>query len=185
MSTGVEKMPVSAVISLSETQMAGSNGHQMVPRTLGQVFRDYRQSKGRAWTQGFVAKRAGLHVSSVVKVERDRPEVTAETKERVAAALGVPLAALKAEVATPSPHVGNSTVDLPIRTRHTTDTPLGHSVVTRGEIEEKADMYNADRVATIAAVLTMNPRQISDIRRHIEIMLLRDQMDASPGKARG
>jgi transcriptional regulator with XRE-family HTH domain len=189
--TGVEEIPVYAVVSLPSGERARYNGHQMVPRTLGKIFRDVREAKGPAWTQGFVAKKAGLHVSSVVKVEKDRPEVTAETKAKVAAALGTTLEALRAEVtapldaAKPTRRVGNSTVDLPFRTRHTTDIHLGRSEMARSDTEENVEMYNADRVAVIATLLTMSQTQVRELRRHQELMLLKDSLEATPGKARG
>jgi hypothetical protein len=87
--------------------------------------------------------------------------------------------------AKPTTGVGISTVDLPFRTVHTTDIPLGRSVMAAGEEEEKDDMYNADRVALIATVLTMTPAQVRGVREYADLMLLKGSMEAAPGKARG
>jgi hypothetical protein len=131
-------------------------------------------------------------VSSVVKVEKDRPEVTAETKAKVAAALGTTVEALRSEVtgpidaAKPTSGVGNSTVEILSRTRHTADIPLGGRPEASGSDEqENVEMYNTDRVAVIATLLTMTPAQVRGVREYAEFVLAKDALGASPGKMRG
>jgi transcriptional regulator with XRE-family HTH domain len=174
--TGVEKMPLAVSVSPVVCVGTGYNAPRMALLTLGKVFRLRREEKGPAWTQGYVARRAGLHVSSVVKVEKDRARVTIETQEKIAAALGTTLEALRAEVATSSAGVESSTVDLGKRTRYTPATPQPVLEMSTGEDKEKAvreftiedlfpywtDLDDRQRQAVIAVAATMVQRSHRD-----------------------
>jgi hypothetical protein len=85
--------------------------------------------------------------------------------------------------AKPTTGVGNPTVDLPFRTRHTNDTPLADPVRPEGEEQENVEMYNTDRVALIATVLAMTPEQVRGVREYAEF--LKGSRDDARGKARG
>lgn len=114
--TGAEKMPLDPAECGAGADERGYNEPRMAPPlTLGHVFRLHREAKGRAWTQRFLAQRAGLHLSTIVKVEKDHPSVTDETKARVAGALGTTLDELKSQVSyvdTPSAQESRRTHDL-------------------------------------------------------------------------
>jgi transcriptional regulator with XRE-family HTH domain len=60
--------------------------------TVGDFIRKFRQTKG--WKQKQLAQRAGVDVSSVIRLEKQSDKSERSTIDRVAKALGVPLSRL-------------------------------------------------------------------------------------------
>jgi transcriptional regulator with XRE-family HTH domain len=179
--TGDREMPVFASVSLSDGWASGYNGHPMVPpRTLGQVFRAVRKAKGAAWTQTFVAKRAGFNKSTVNKIETDKPRVTDETKERVASVLGVTLDELKRSM-----HgVESPTVDVVKRTRNTSVVPLGAEETPTGERTEKDMRDDPDLEALLGHWRRLDFDQKGELLMFARKLAHRARVDP-PGKALG
>lgn len=59
-----------------------------LPETVGKRIREYRKQKN--WTQEQLAEAASLHYSYIGGVERGDLNISLETLEKIAAALGVP-----------------------------------------------------------------------------------------------
>jgi DNA-binding XRE family transcriptional regulator len=150
-----EKHGAIVFASLPGSASDGYNGHAMpLGMTLGKVFRHHRELKGRIWTQRHLAKQAGLHLSTIVKIENDDPSVGLETKTRVATVLGTTLDRLTADV-THTPHgVGNPSdpvlVRYALRTRLPQAIPPLDQPDSLGE-KESGSMRDGPQLETLSA----------------------------------
>ena len=185
-----------AGLSASEPGQIGVNFDVPVSRplrTFGRVLQDAREAKGRAWTQKYVAKQAGLNHFSVSKAETDKPKITVDTYGKICRVLGTTIEAIVADMdpqaALPesiraflgqAATDGNSAVRSSNRTRYTQATPIASEATIPGEAD--ADMQNDPELATL---LTYWRRLELNQRDELVLTAIRLHRDQRSGKAGG